>query len=269
VPQSLPTVAAVSFLNARPLIDGLETEPAISLLTDVPSRLLENLITAQSRVALCPVIDFQVAAADLCIVPVGAIGSDGPTHTVRVFSSVPIADIERVHVDGDSHTSVALLQVVLDELYGGRPDLETLANHAPCETNPPQAVLLIGDKVVQQQPDAGTYPYELDLGEAWKELTGLPFVFATWLARCGDDLGELPSLLQRCRQRNERRIHEIVSAYADGWPADLAARYLQHILRYEIGERELQAIELFWARCFERGLIADLRPMKIYPLPAP
>jgi hypothetical protein len=151
VPQSLPTVAAVSFLNARPLIDGLETEPAISLLTDVPSRLLENLITAQSRVALCPVIDFQVAAADLCIVPVGAIGSDGPTHTVRVFSSVPIADIERVHVDGDSHTSVALLQVVLDELYGGRPDLETLANNAPCETNPPQAVLLIGDKVVQQQ----------------------------------------------------------------------------------------------------------------------
>ena len=86
-------VAAVSFLNARPLIDGLEREPGISVITDVPSRLLETLTSARARVALCPIIDFQTADADLCIVPVGAIGSDGPTHTVRVFSRVPIRKI--------------------------------------------------------------------------------------------------------------------------------------------------------------------------------
>ena len=66
------TVAAVSFLNARPLIDGLEREPAISVITDVPSRLLQTLTTSRARVALCPVIDFQTADTNLCVVPVGA-----------------------------------------------------------------------------------------------------------------------------------------------------------------------------------------------------
>ncbi len=59
------TVAAVSFLNARPLIDGLELDPSISLTTGVPSRLLETLVTARARIALCPVIDFRFFSNDL------------------------------------------------------------------------------------------------------------------------------------------------------------------------------------------------------------
>jgi chorismate dehydratase len=264
MPRAENTVAAVSFLNARPLIDGLENDPAVTLLTDVPSRLLEALVARRARVGLCPVIDFQIAAADLCIVPVGAIGSDGPTHTVRVFSSVPIAEIEEVHVDGDSHTSVALLQVILDANHGRRPVLATLNDRPLDPPDAPQAVLLIGDKVVNRAPDRGLYPHDLDLGQAWKDLTGLPFVFATWLAHCGDDLGTLPSILQRRRRANEPRIPEIVAAHADGWPIGLAARYLEHILRYEIGERELQATELFWSMCRDLGLIDRLRPLRLY-----
>ncbi len=258
------TVAAVSFLNARPLIDGLELDPSISLVTGVPSRLLEILTTARARIALCPVIDFQMADGDLCVVPEGAIGSDGPTHTVRVFSRLPIQDLDRVYTDGDSHTSVALLEVVLDALHGRRPELFALGERRSDDSDLPEAVLLIGDKVVHGEPDRGLYPYQLDLGEAWKQLTGLPFVFATWLARAGEDLGELPEKLRRCRERNSRRIPEIVSAHADGWPPELATRYLGQILRYELGERELKAIELFWSRCHDLGIIKTLRPMKIY-----
>jgi chorismate dehydratase len=258
------TVAAVSFLNARPLIDGLEREPTISVITDVPSRLLETLTSSRARIALCPVIDFQAADIDLCVVPAGAIGSDGPTHTVRVFSRVPIRKIDRVHVDGDSHTSVALLEIVLEALNGRRPELTTLETPTPKGTDPPETVLLIGDKVVRDEPSVGLYPYQLDLGEAWKSLSGLPFVFATWLARAGEDLGELPATLRRYRERNLLRIPEIVSTHADGWPADLANRYLGHILRYDLGPRELESIELFWGRCHALGLINDLRPMRLY-----
>ncbi len=258
------TVAAVSFLNARPLIDGLEREPAISVLTDVPSRLLETLTSARARIALCPVIDFQTTDSDLCIVPVGAIGSDGPTHTVRVFSRVPIRKINRVHIDGDSHTSVALLEIVLEALNGRRPELTTLETPVAQAVDPPETVLLIGDKVVRDEPTVGLFPYQLDLGEAWKSLSGLPFVFATWLARTGEDLGELPSTLSRYRKRNLLRIPEIVATHADGWPEDLANRYLGHILRYEIGPRELESIALFWGRCRALGLIDDLRPMRLY-----
>lgn len=263
-PRPTHTVAAVSFLNARPLIDGLEREPAVAVITDVPSRLLETLTSSRARIALCPVIDFQTAPTDLCIVPVGAIGSDGPTHTVRVFSRVPIRDIERVHTDGDSHTSVALLEIVLDALNGRRPELATLRENGQNGVDPPDSVLLIGDKVVRNEPTADLYPYQLDLGEAWKQLSGLPFVFAAWLARVGDDLGELPETLQRCRDRNLLRIPEIVSTHADGWPTDLANRYLGGILQYGLGPREVESIELFWARCHALGLIDDLRPMKLY-----
>lgn len=264
MPRLLHTVAAVSFLNARPLIDGLEREPGITVVADVPSRLLETLITARARIALCPVIDFQTAAADFCIVPVGAIGSDGATHTVRVFSRVPIREIRRVHTDGDSHTSVALLEIVLEALNGRRPELSTLKTPAPEGAEPPETVLLIGDKVVRDEPTARLYPYQLDLGSAWKSLSGLPFVFATWLARAGEDLGELPATLRRYRERNLLRIPEIVSSHADGWPADLANRYLTEILRYEIGPRELESIALFWERCHALGLIDNLRPMRLY-----
>jgi chorismate dehydratase len=264
MPRPVHTVAAVSFLNARPLIDGLEREPAISVITDVPSRLLETLTSSRARIALCPVIDFQTADADLCVVPVGAIGSDGPTHTVRVFSRVPIRKINRVHIDGDSHTSVALLEIVLDALNGRRPEFITLKTPIPKGSDLPETVLLIGDKVVRDEPTVGVYPYQLDLGSAWKRLSGLPFVFATWMARAGEDLGELPATLHRYRERNMLRIPEIVSTHADGWPEDLANRYLEKILRYDIGDRELESIELFWGRCHALGLIDDLRPMRLY-----
>ncbi len=258
------TVAAVSFLNARPLIDGLEREPEVSLITDVPSRLLETLTSLRAQVALCPIIDFQTAAAELCIVPVGAIGSDGATHTVRVFSRVPIEDLDNVHADGDSHTSVALLEVVLEAFHGRRPEIRSLGVLASESAVNPDAVLLIGDKVVHNEPSTDVYPFQLDLGDAWKRLTGLPFVFATWLARAGDDLGQLPSMLRRTRETNLLRIPEIVAAHADGWPVDLAIRYLGKILQYDLGEPELESIELFWARCHALDLIDDLRPMRLY-----
>jgi len=260
----MPTVAAVSFLNARPLTEGLADEPGIVLRTDVPSRLLELLLGGGADIALAPVIDFQTASAELCIVPAGAIGSDGPTHTVRVFSRSPLPTLDVVSVDGDSHTSAALLRVVLEALYGRRPEIIPLEPGTAAGGSPPEAVLLIGDKVVHAENWAAGYPHQLDLGEAWKKLTGLPFVFAAWLARSGDDLGGLPRALADCRRRNRRRIPEIVAAHANGWPRDLALRYLGEILRYELGERELAAIELFWSRCHALGIIERLRPMRLY-----
>ena len=267
MPQSIHTVAAVRFLNARPLIDGLEDDPQINLASDVPSRLLETLSSGDSDIALCPVIDFQLSPAELCVVPVGAIGSDGHTLTVRVFSRVPMDRVTHIHTDGDSHTSVALLRVVFNELYGRAPELSTLESaDVNGDGDAPETVLLIGDKVVQNEPDRSRYAHQLDLGSAWKQTTGLPFVFACWMARVGHDLGAAPEILARRRELNRPRINEIVAAHAagSGWPKDLAAEYLGKILRYELGSRELESIELFWSRCHGLGLIDDLRPMKLY-----
>jgi len=264
------TVAAVSFLNSRPLIEGLDDEPGVQLISDVPSRLLTTLIEDRAAVALCPVIDFQLSPVELSIVPAGAIGSDGPTLTVRVFSQVPMAEVTEVHADGDSHTSVALLAVVFDQLYGRLPKVKALdssdVNGSPA---PPTTVLLIGDKVVRNEPDPTLYPHQLDLGEAWNRITGLPFIFACWMARANHDLGDLPDILSRYRDLNRDRVTEIAATHAkaSGWPEGLAAAYLGRILRYDIGSRELEAIELFWNRCQELGLLRKLRPMNLYVKP--
>lgn len=265
--RSRHAIAAVSFLNAKPLVDGLDDDPGIDLMTDVPSRLLEALIEERASVALCPVIDFQQSPIDLEIVPVGAIGSDGATLTVRVFSRLPMEEVTHVHTDGDSHTSVALLSVVFDELFGRVPAIGGLSSpDVNGSANRPDTVLLIGDKVVCSRPREALYPFQLDLGQAWHRMTGLPFVFACWMARAGDDLGDLPEVLGQRRRLNRGRTAEIVAAHAEssGWPTELAAQYLGDILRYDLGPRELEAIDLFWRRCHAVGLIDRIRPLRLY-----
>ena len=121
-------VGCVSYLNARPLIAGPDDEPGIQVRTDVSARLLADLESGDVDVALCPVFDFFSSEQDLSLVPVGAIGCEGPTLTVRLYSQVPIDEITTLHADTDSHTSVALAQVLSiitpPPLRGPRPQPE-------------------------------------------------------------------------------------------------------------------------------------------------
>jgi len=256
-------LATVSYLNALPLIDGLERETDIEVIRRVPSRLLETLETGRAGIALCPVIDFQQSVKPLEIVPAGAIGCDGPALTVKLFASRPMSEVDVITVDGESHTSVALVAIVMRDLYGRAP---TLRPRGAADEKTPQALLLIGDKVITATPDRMVYPHELDLGAAWKEISGKPFVFATWMTGTDSDLGNLPRRLDRIRNANHGRLSEIAAkhAAANGWPENLAFEYLSRNLRYELGAPELAGIEDFWKRCHEFGIIDELRPMRLY-----
>src|SRR5258706_3626743 len=176
-------VGSVSFLNAKPLIHGLETAEDLELRLAVPSRLLEGLRTGALDVALLPVIDYQ-RMDGLCIVPSGGIGCDGETLTVRIFSKCPVTEIRTLACDTDSHTSVALARVIFAERYGTRPAFVDWTRE---EAQPCDAKLLIGDKVVCEEPPG--FEHQIDLGSAWRELTGLPLVFAVWNAGRGVGLG--------------------------------------------------------------------------------
>ncbi len=261
----MPSIGCVSYLNARPLVDRLDLGPNLRIEFDVPSRLLQGLLDRRTDVALLPAIDYQTSPDDLCVVPSGGIGSDGETLTVRVFSRVPISAVRHVAVDGDSRTSVALLQVIFRDVYGIELELSRLASGLPSIDLPPEvdAVLLIGDKVVSSAPPLSI---QLDLGEAWKDLTGMPFVFATWMARTTTDLGDLPRMLTRRREINQRRIADVAASHASaaGWPLDLAVHYLGTLLSYDLGQRELKAMHLFWERCRDLGIIPELRPLLLY-----
>lgn len=249
--RSTLRVGSVSFLNAKPLIYGLGESDNLHLELDVPSKLLDGLIERRYDVALLPVIDYQ-RLPGLRLLTAGGIGCDGPTLTVRIFSRVPIDQVRTLACDTDSHTSVALAKIVLADHYSLSPRFVDLDE---AHDGPETARLLIGDKVVCDEPQG--FPHQLDLGGAWKTMTGLPFVFAAWMARNGVDLGELPQSLSRARVRGLRHVDQIVADHAvpRGWPADVALRYLTEHLNFEIGTRQLDAIREFHRRAARHGII--------------
>jgi chorismate dehydratase len=125
----------------------------------------------------------------------------------------------------------------------------------------PETLLLIGDKVVNDSPPAVRYPHQLDLGEAWKQLAGLPFVYAMWACRAdrvdSPEIHLAAQLLDRQRRHNQMRIDWIVSKHAPEhrWPRDLAGKYLGTYLRFEVGPREREGAERFIAEANALGLI--------------
>ena len=253
--KSSVRIAAVSYLNARPLIYGLDPT---DLILDVPAKLLNHLRGATADVALLPTIDYQ-RLPNLRIIPSGGIGCDGPTLTVRIFSPHPIEKIRALACDPDSHTSIALARIILAERYNLRPELIDLK-----KAKPDHAMLLIGDKVVCDAPV--NCPNQYDLGEEWKKLTGLPFVFAIWTARADADLGDLPQLLQQAKKNGLQHVPELIEAHAipRGWPAKLAEQYLTRYLKYDIGDEQLRAIEQFHRLAVKHGIIDHLRPLQIH-----
>ena len=266
-------LGVVSFVNTLPLIDGLQNLADVELRFTVPSRLLQQLLDDEVDVALCSAIDYQRSTEPLVILPAGLLGCDGATLTVRLYSNVPVERIERIYCDTDSHTSIVLMQILLKEIYDLAPELidyharEHVARNRPIDW--PQSMLLIGDKVVTDSPPAIRYPHQLDLGAVWVEHTGLPFVFALWMAKCRTDAGLLSAVgavLDRQRRHNELdRLDRIVqrSAVPRHWPGDLAADYLKQKLAFEFTERRLAGLELFFQKASDHGLIPQARKLEI------
>lgn len=270
-------LGAVSYLNTLPLIEGLGKLSDVRLTLTAPSRLIDLLTADKIDLGLASVIDAQRAAGlfegGLALVPCGMIGCDGATMTVRLFSRRPIGEVREVRADADSHTSVALLRIILEKRYGVKPVIVDFDAEAFTSADPPgrradewpDAMLMIGDKVVTHSPPAGLYPHQLDLGAAWKELTGLPFVYAMWMCRAGIARSELvraaAAVLDRQRRHNATRLDWIIAARAPlrGWPIDLARTYLHDLLKFEVTPAHRAAVERFFDLAFECGVLSERR----------
>lgn len=267
-------IAYVRYLNTAPLVEGLASDPSVALIPAVPSRIAGLVRQGEADVGLASVVD---AMDGLTVLPVGMIGCDGPTLTVRVFSSVPVRDIRELHADTDSHTSVVLAQVVLRMMGVGpvritdfdareRAPIDEARASGPIEGAWPEAVLLIGDKVVCDAPPSDRYPHQMDLGEEWKRLTGLPFVYATWVCRTGEEKSpavlRATVLLDRQRRRNAMRLGWIAGARCAGtrWAPALAERYLGESLRYELGAGAREGLSRFLHEAGALGLRAGGLP---------
>ncbi len=264
-----PRVGAVAYLNTLPLVEGLAGTEAIDLRLEPPCDLARLLESREVDVALASLVDYQRSAIPLELVPIGMIGCDGPTLTVRIYSRVPLDAIRTLHADVESHTSACLAQLVVERHAGRCPETRAFDAHPAIDAawaDGPEAVLLIGDKVVTGAPPASRYPHQIDLGEAWKARTGLPFVYALWMCRAGESpaLRTTLALLDRQRRHNATRSGWIAAGAArmHGWPAETTATYLGDLLRFDPTPRHREAID----RCFDEagraGLIGERRPTR-------
>lgn len=266
-------IGFVKYLNTLPLVEGMAHNGDVEMVAAVPAKLGAMLAGGEVDVALASVVDFATSPVPLTLLPVGGIGCDGATLTVRLFSQVPLDQVETLHTDTDSHTSVMLARVLLQRCFGRTVRIvdfdarERVSMEQNDETGEwPQTLLLIGDKVVTDSPPAVRYPHQLDLGEQWKAWTGLPFLYAVWMCRAADALAvkvqTTAALLDRQRLRNVMRTQWLIDRAVDErrWPRDLATRYVTEYLRYDVGPRQREAVARFLRECADLGLLPAAEP---------
>ena len=266
VQESRLRVGAVSFLNTKPLIYPLlneEIQTNIALSVDVPSRIATFLSEGKLDVGLIPITEYfraKPSGTNFCILPNISIASHGRVKSIQLFSRVPIREIRRIALDTSSRTSVALLKVLLAEKYGISPAFTTCAPTVIPSTAlqnrqyPPfEAVLLIGDPALRH---LGSTEYSVDLGEAWYKLTGVPFVYACWVATKKEHLGNLPQVLLESKTRGIAQIPKIarIEAKRLGLPEKLCLDYLQHHIKYDLGEDEIAGLQLFYKYAVKNDL---------------
>jgi chorismate dehydratase len=267
VQERLINVGVVNFLNAVPLIQGVSSVEGFALVPRVPSALITCLESGEVDVALASSIDYQRSSTELGILPVGVLSSDGDSLTVQLCSRVPFEDVTKVHCDADSHTSIALLQIILKDMFGIVPELISTEIHSlhACNAEWPDTVLIIGDKVVTSNCSK-EYEYRLDLGQAWKKQTGLPFVFATWFARSDIEQSKInrtSMLLLRQLKFNQHRIEQIVSLASSsrGWNTSHALEYVTKHINYRFTDAHKDSLELFYSKAYACGVLEKVRPL--------
>ena len=174
-------VGAVSYLNTKPYIWGLQHSrimDQIDLLIDYPSRIAAGLIKGDLDVGLVPVAVIPHLQNYTFVGDYG-IACDGEVASVALFSEVPLGEIKTILLDYQSRTSVALLKILLRKHWKTEPDLIDVKEEFQDRIQGSTAGLVIGDRALEIR---SKYPYVYDLGLAWKQMTGLPFVFAAWVS---------------------------------------------------------------------------------------
>lgn len=238
-------IGAVTYLNSRPLIEGLQESLGESrLVLDYPSRLADDLARGRLSVALIPSVE-SFAHSDYQVVSDACVATHGPVLSVKMHSRVHPGDIRTLAIDEGSRTSVALCRLMLRERFGVQPELELLPLGVAAERATADAVLLIGDRAMSP-PQMETHT-TWDLGEEWVRWTGLPFVFAMWVARGDQPLGQLPELLAEARDRGVKRLDAIAHSGANELhlPLDVVQHYLRRNLHFHLGSAERQGLRLF------------------------
>lgn len=243
--KTIPRIGCVPYLNAKPLIYGLENE----VVLEHPARLAKHLATRKLDTALVPVVEV-FRRPGYVIVDGISIACRGPVYSVILAHRAPLRSLGEVVADASSATSTLLLKLLLQKRFGLKPRYITrsLAN----QRSNADAQMLIGDQAIRFHQAHRDWQI-LDLGQAWFEWTGLPFVFAVWAAHA--DCPALPALVRKLTAaRAAGRAHiEAIIAREKGGDAAFRRRYFANNVYFNLGKREKKAMRLFRRLLTESG----------------
>ena len=258
-------LGAVTYLNARPLVYGLEAHERFQIRYDIPSECARLLHARETDVGLIPSIEYLRGEAPYTIVPGPAVTSRGAVGSVAIYTRRDPRDIRTIAMDTSSRTSVALASVILERRFHVTaepvqmaPDLDAMLARA-------DAALIIGDTALFLD-HAAAGAMKIDLGDVWTKMTGLPFVYACWTGWPGVLTRADVVALQRARDEGVAQSNAVAAAYyPDDTPRQAMARhYLRDNIRYFLGREEQEGLKTFYRYASELDLVRFDGALRFY-----
>ncbi len=258
-------LGAVGYLNARPLVYGLEREPRFDLRYDIPSECAKLLHAHSIDVGLIPSIEYLRGPLPYAVVPGPAVSSNGPVASVAIYTRKEPRDIRSIAMDTSSRTSVALATILLRNSFAASPEAMPMAPDLDTMLGRADAALIIGDAALfLDHQHAGVQ--KIDLGELWTRSTGLPFVYAMWVGWPGAVGQDEVALLQGARDAGVADSSGVAAAYYPDDPIRQAAaeRYLRENIRYYLGDEEIEGLTRFYRYAAELHLVSYDGSFRVY-----
>jgi chorismate dehydratase len=287
-------LGAVGYLNARPLVHGVDARPDLfSLRFDLPSTCARLLHDGDIDVGMIPSVEYQRGPEPYRIVPDLGIVSDGEVASVALFTRVPRDDIRTIGLDTSSRTSAGLTRVLCREAWGIDPRFVPIPPEKAARVEGCDAALLIGDPALFLDHAAAGF-MKIDLGAEWTRLTGFPFVWAMWAGRPDALTPQHVIALQRARDAGVANSEAVADAYCAIRPtpaegplhaeaggvsltpahdvlrakAEVCRAYLRDNIQYGLGEREAAGLRRYYELARRHGVIDAARPADFYEVVA-
>jgi len=236
-------IGAVSYLNTRPLLFGLEQSGLMSqieLIKTYPAVIAQDLIDGNIDMGLVPVAVIPLLK-EAHLVSKYCIGAESAVASVCIFSDVPMDQIDKVYLDYQSRTSVQLAKILLKDFWKKEVEFIKADEHYINQINGSSAGVIIGDRALLARSN---FKYIYDLAEAWIEHTGLPFVFATWIAN-----KPIPEhFIKAFDLANEyglSHIDDVVASITDASSNYDLNTYFTKNISYDFNEQKKKGLALF------------------------
>lgn len=262
-------VSAVEYLNARPLVEGLDRQAGLfDLQFQAPARCAAHLHDRSADLALIPSIEY-LQNADYRIVPDLAVASEGAVASVALFTTRPVTSLRSIAVDSNSRTAAMLLRILCAESWEIEPKLVKLRPDLPVMLKRCDAALVIGDAALFLDHEEQGLE-KVDLGEEWTVLTSLPFVWAAWVGRRGALTAEHGRALAAARAQGEQAVDDIVARHCprDAEQQEVGRRYLRENVSFGLDERAQNGLREFYEYAWEQRLVQVRRDLRFYEWPA-